>query len=125
MAYEEYIGRRVKNDFEDIAEPILRKGGAKFDCIEDYEIPVIMLRKDFDEGDETFEVWCYLIISLEDGIITHIEYDDRVYGGEALGDINPEEVYTSKEQDRIDRTANKLLEAITEEIDDEASDEEE
>ena len=43
MAYEEYIGRRVKEDFEDLAEPILSKGGAEFDCIEDYEIPVIML----------------------------------------------------------------------------------
>ncbi len=123
MVYEEYIGRRVKEGFEDIAEPILRKGRAEFDCIEDYEITVIMLHRDFDEGDETFEVWCYLIISLEDGIITDIDYDDRVYGDEALGDINSDEVYTSEETARIDRTAIELLEAITEECDDEDSDE--
>ena len=124
MVYEEYIGRRVKEDFEDIAEPILRKGGAEFDCIEDYEIPVIMLHRDFDEGDETFEIWCYLIISLEDGIITDIDYDDRVYGDDALGDINPDEIYTSEEQDRIERTAIELLEAITEDCDEEDCDEE-
>ncbi len=82
-----------------------------------------MLHRDFDEGDETFEVWCYLIISLEDGIITDIDYDDRVYGDEALGDINPDEVYTSEEQERIDRTAVELMEAITEECDEEDSDE--
>lgn len=114
MVYEEYIGKRVKENFEDIAGPILAKGHAEFDCIEDYEIPVIMLHRDIDEGDETFEVYCYLIISLEDGVITDIDYDDRVYGGDALGDINPDEVYTSAEQKRIDKTTKELLRAITE-----------
>ena len=124
MAYEEYIGRRVKDDFEDIGDPILKKGGAEFDCIEDYEIPVIMLHRDFDEGEETFEVWCYLIISLEDGIITDIDYNDRVYGDEALGDINPDEVYTSEDRERMDRTAIELLDAIREEYYDEEAEEE-
>ena len=117
MTYEEYIGRHLKEDFEDIAEPILAKGKAEFDLIEDYEIQIIMLHRDFDEGDGIFEVYCYLIISLEDGVITDIDYDDRVYGDEALGDINPDEVYTSEEQERINKTAIELLEAITEECD--------
>ena len=119
MVYEEYVGRRLRENFEEIAEPILEKGGAEFDCIEDYEIQILMLNRDFDEGDESFEVWCYLIISLEDGIITEIDYDDRVYGDDALGDINPDEVYTTEEQERINSTATELLEAITEECDDE------
>ena len=114
MAYDSYVGKRLKEDFEDIAYPILKKGKAEFNSIEDYEIDVILLERKHEEWGETFTVSCHLIISLEDGDITEIEFDDRAWGGDGLGDYNPDEVYTSAEQKRIDRTARELLKAITE-----------
>ena len=114
MAYESYIGKHIKEDFEDIAIPILSKGKAEFNSIDDYAIDVTLLDREYEECGETYTVTCNLIIDLEDDVITDIQFDDRVWGGDALGDINPDEVYTSAEQKRIDRTARELLKAITE-----------
>ena len=81
---------------------------------DDYEIDVILLERDFDEGDETFQLSCHLIISLDEGVITDIEYDNRVWGGDGLGDVNPGEICKSSELNRMARTEKALLKAITE-----------
>ncbi len=111
--YEEYVGKQLKDDFEEIAYPILEKGKAKFNSVEDYEIDIILLERDFDEYGETFQLSCHLIIELDDGIITDIYPDTRVWGGDGLGDVNPDEICTSTEMKRMERTEKNLLKAIT------------
>ena len=112
--YDEYVGRHLKEDFEDIAYPILQKGKADFNSIEDYEIDIILLERKFEEDGETFDLSCHLIIELDDGEVTDIYPDTRVWGGDGLGDVNPDEICTSAELKRMARTEMALLKAIIE-----------
>lgn len=114
MANEEYIGKHIKDNYEEIAAPILSKGKASFNSTSDYEIDVILLERKFKEYDETFELSCHLIISLDDGVITDIDYENDVWGGDALGDVNVDEICTNTEMNRMARTESALLKAITE-----------
>lgn len=114
MEYDSYIGKKVKENYEEIAEPILEKGKAEFNSNDEYEIDVILLQRDFEEDDETFELTCHLVISLDDGKITDIAFESRVWGDDALGDVDEEEICTSVELKRMERTASALLKAITE-----------
>ncbi|MBR3584526.1 MAG: hypothetical protein IKO00_00730 [Oscillospiraceae bacterium] len=112
--YDEYVGKRIKENYEDIAIPILSKGKAEFNSTDDWEIDVILLDREFEEYGETFQLTCHLIISLDDGIITDVSFESRVWGGDGLGDVNPDEICTSTEMKRMGRTEEALLKAITE-----------
>ncbi len=114
MEFDSYVGKKVKEDYEEIAEPILEKGEAEFDYNDESEINVILLQREYEEGDETFELSCHLIISLEDGEITDITFESRVWGDDALGDVNEAEICDAEELERMERTASELLKAITE-----------
>ena len=112
--YDEYIGKHVKENYREIADPILTKGKASFNSTDSWAIDVILIEKSFEEYGETFELTCNLIISLDDGVITDIEWESHVWGGDGLGDVNPDEICTSAEMKRMGKTEEALLKAITE-----------
>lgn len=138
--FAQYGNHRVVDGAEEIGSAVLRKYGARIDSFDEYEIIVVLLDRGYltddtlrelkedyiadceETGDDPNNFFCEemnwtvtnsVTIELDDGVITGITCEDRAWGGDCLGDYDPEEIYTSEELDCIERAAYSFMDAIT------------
>ena len=136
---EQYVGRQIRDDAEEIGEIILSKHGAEHNLFADYEISLLLVNRGYyteaelaereaeyiaecnEQGEipgkfhceeMNWSISCTLNIAVDEGEIIDIHIEDRIYGGNALGDYDPYEIYTDDEWNRIIRASQDYLKAI-------------
>lgn len=113
--FEDYYGKHIIENFEEVGEKLLDSYGLSFDEVYDGEFSVILIERPYEEQGETWNVTRSLFVTFDDEEgIDSIDFDDRVWGEDALGDFNPDEVYEAEEIELSEKVAIELLNAITE-----------
>lgn len=126
---ETYGDRIVVDNYEEFGTNILERFDSDIDFCSDSQIVINLLTRpylDATEMDEmrkenpdghceamNWEISCKVTIDLEDGRISDVVIEDRVWGGPGLGDFSPEEKYSDDEIAKIESCIYDFLDAVT------------
>lgn len=127
---EKYEGKTISDEYEDVVEAIAEKYGIEVNMCDEFEASLILLERPYYREDELEEiedvasapernlsVRCIVTVGIgedDDGLVVdYVRIDDEAFGGYALGDYDPNERYSEKEQKFIEKVTKELLRKIT------------